>query len=445
MKIFIAFMLCAGVLYAKELFLPKHIYQYLNHDNPFYYQAIGEQYIAKGKERMSKGVLDTQLNAQYDDKRYPLTTGVYEEVSLLKSFENGIEFSAGYRKAKGTQEYNNIKTGKDGEIISSIKIPLLSVLNDISKNRVTIQTAQINTLQSEHKAQLNLLKLYFNVSKIYYQILLQKALVSTQKELLLKANKTKSFILKQIKTGSLPTISKIEIEQIITQREQYKKYEENQLEIVINIFLQYLGMDKREFRKRFSLPSINVKTRRLPKVDTALEMTIHNRPDLKIIDSEIEKLALKKEYNELGKYPKFDVKFSGVHDSIDKEGYKVSLNFNFPLERSQYKGMDEVLQKENLMKKSERLKVARELKTNILNVYQKIKNKKEVMKLSKKELRLMHKLESIEVKKLYEGVGNLIFLNQREISTLKVEQKLLKDYYDFQVYYLEFKYLIGKL
>ncbi len=445
MKLLICFILGLGVVQAKEVLLPKHIYQYLNKDNPFYYQAIGEQYVAKGRELFYEGSLDTQLNALYDDKNYPTTTGTYEEVGLFKPLDNGIELSMGYRRAKGTQEYNNIKTGEDGEFLSSIKIPLFSVLYDISKNKVDIQTAQISTIQAEHKSDLNLLKLYFNISKIYYQLLLQKQLVRTQKELLGKAKKTREFIEKQIETGKLPAVMQIEIEQIIMRREQQNLYEKNNYEIVKNIFLQYLGIDTDTFSKRFRVPLLTMKNKSLPKVQESLRIAIENRPDLKIIDFEIEKLALKKSYNDLAQYPKFDMKFSGLYDPINQEGYKVSLNFNLPIERRKYSGMDEVLQKQNLMKQSEKLKAVRELETSIMNVYQKIKTKKEAIGFSKRELTLVRKLESVEMKRIHEGIGNLIFLNQREIAVLKVQQKLLKDYYDLATYFLEVEYLLGKL
>ena len=445
MRVLIWFVFGICLLYPKEILLPKHIYQYLNKDNPFYYQAIGEQYVAKGRERFYEGSLDTQLNAKYDDKNYPVTTGTYKEVELFKPLENGIELSMGYRKAKGTQEYNNIKTGDDGEFLSSIKIPLFSVLYDISKNQVDIQTAQISTIQAEHKSELNLLKLYFNISKIYYQLLLQKQLVRTQKELLSKAKKTREFIEKQIETGKLPAVMQIEIEQIMIRREQQVLYEKNNYEIVKNIFLQYLGIDADTFSKRFRIPLLKIKNKSLPRVEESLKIAIENRPDLKIIDFEIEKLAVKKSYNDLAQYPKFDMKFSGLYDPINQEGYKVSLNFNLPLERRKYSGMDEVLQKQKLMKQSEKLKIIREFETSILNVYQKIKTKKEAIGFSKRELTLVRKLESAEMKRIREGIGNLIFLNQREIAVLKVQQKLFKDYYDLATYFLEVDYLLGRL
>jgi len=434
-----------SILHAQKPFLAKDIHQYLNKENPFYYQAIGEQYIAKGREEFYQGSLDTQIRAKYDKKDYPVTTGTYQEVELFKSLGNGIELSMGYRNAYGTQEYNNIKTGKDGEFLSSVKIPLFSVLYDISKNKVDIKTAQMSRIQAEHKSDLNLLKLYFNISKIYYQLLLQKELVQTQEALTHKAHKTREFIIKQVEVGSIPAMMKIEIDQMIIQREKETLYQENNFKIVQNIFLQYLGIDKETFSKQFLLPSLSLKNRPLPPLLSAITTALDNRPDLKIIDFELEKLALKKSYNNITKYPKIDLKISTLYDPINQEGYKLSLNFNMPIENRKYSGMAEVLKKEKLMKKSEKLKLIEELRTNIINLFQKIETKKEAIQLSQQELILVERLESIEIIKIHEGVGNLMFLNQREITVLKVQQKLLKDYYDLLTYYLEFDYLTGKI
>lgn len=445
MKILLGVLLAASILYPQKILLPKHIYQYLHKDNPFYYQAIGEQYVTKGREDFYKGALDTQINAKYDDKSYPKTSGTYKEVGFLKPLENGIELSMIYRQATGKQEYNNIITGEDGEYLSSIKIPLYSVLYNISKNKVDIQTARISTIEAGYKSDLNLLNLYFNITKIYYQLLLQKQLVHTQEALLDKAKKTRGFIEKQVEAGNLARVMQIEIEQMIIQREQKNIYARNDFKMIKNIFLQYLGIKIHTFNKRYRLPLLKIKNRSLPNPYRALHMAIKNRPDLKIIDFQIEKIALNKSYNDLQKYPKLDMKISGLYDPINQEGYKVSLNFHLPIGRRKYSGMNEVLQKQNLMKESQKLKAIKELETSILNVYQKIKTKKEAISLSKKELILVHKLESVEMKKIHEGIGNLIFLNQREIAVLKVEQKILKDYYDLESYFLEVDYLLGKL
>jgi len=445
MKVVIYVFVCFIFLEAKELFLPKHIYIYMHVKNPFYYQAIGEQFIAKEKEKFFEGSLDTQLKASYDNKNYPTTDGIYENVELWKPTENGIEFSLGYRRAEGVQEYNNIQTGQEGEIISSIKIPLFSVINDISKNKVDIQNAKLTTEQLEFEGKFNLLKLHFNITKIYYQLLLQRQISQTYKELLDKAKKTKKFISKRIEQGQIAEIAGIEVQKLIINREQQYLEAMNEFTLVKNIFLQYLGITETTFDKKYKIPLIKMKNKSLPTLKRAIGLAIEKRPDLKMIDTEMAKLSVRQEYNEFQKYPQLDMQFSGTYDPIFKEGYKVSFNFNFPLEQRRYSGMHESLQKENLMLQSKKIKSIREIETNIMNLYQKIKIKKQTISLSKQELSLAKRLEDVEVKKIYEGVSNLIFLNQREMGTLIAQQKVLRSYYDLKVYILEVDYFLGTL
>jgi len=330
-------------------------------------------------------------------------------------------------------------------MLSSIKIPLFSVLNDISKNKVDIQNAKLTTEQLEFKGKFNLLKLHFNVTKIYYQLLLQKQIEKTYKDLRDKAKKTKAFISKQVAEGELAQIATIEAEGLVIHREQQYLEAKNDFMLVKNVFLQYLGISETFFDGKYKIPLLKTKNKALLSLKSAMSLAVEKRPDLKMIDSEMEKLSLKQGYNDFTQYPKLDMQFSGAYDPINKEGYKVSINFNFPLEQRRYSGMHESLQKENLLLQSEKLKCIRELETNIMNLYQKIKTKKQTIGLSKQELSLAKRLEEVEGKKIHEGVSNLLFLNQREMGTLKVEQKVLRNYYDLKVYFLEVNYFLGTL
>jgi len=444
MKILTFTLLSISFIYGQDVFKVKHIYQYLNKNNPFYYETIAEEYIAKGRELFAQGSLDTQLNASYDNKNYPTTAGTYEGLEIFKPIENGIEFSLGYRKSKGVQEYNNIKTGKNGEIISSVKVPILSILHDISKNKVNIESARLGTEQFKYRSQEKKLKLYFNIAKIYYQLLLQKELTNKQEELLNKVERTDHFISQQIELGELPRVAKIEVEQVILSRKQQYFNEKNNFNRIRNIFLSYLGVDNNSFNRLYLLPRLKIEEDSLPSINEATQIAIENRPNLKVIDVALEKNALGKKYNNLGKYPKVDMKISTVYDPINEEGYKISFNVNFPIETRKYSGMEEILQKKNLMLHNQKLKEVMELKTDILNIYQKIETKKIMTELLEEELVLVKKLEHVEQKKLEEGVGTLVLLNQREISTLKVEQKLLKAYYELATYTLEVNYSLGK-
>ena len=445
MKTLTLILLSLSFTYGQDIFKVKHIYRYLNESNPFYYETIAQEHIAKGKELFAKGSLDTQLNASYDNKNYPTTAGTYEGVEIFKPIENGIEFSLGYRKSKGVQEYNNIKTGKNGEIISSVKVPIVSLLHDISKNKVNIESARLGTKQFKYGSQEKKLKLYFNIGKIYYQLLLQKELTSKQEELLKKIEKTNHFISQQIQLGELPKVAKIEVEQVILSRKRLYFNEKNNFNRIKNIFLSYLGIDENSFNRRYLLPRLRVEKDSLPTMDEAIQIAIENRPNLKMIDVALEKNTLGKKYNQLGKYPKVDMKLSTVYDPINEEGYKISFNVNFPIETQKYRGTEEILQKKKMMLHNQKLKQIMELKTDILNIYQKIETKKMMTTLLEEELVLVKKLEYVEQRKLEEGVGTLVLLNQREISTLKVEQKLLKAYYDLATYTLEVNYSLGQL
>ena len=444
MKILTFILLSLSFMYGQDIFRAKHIYQYLNKNNPFYYEAIAEEFIAKGRELFAKGSLDTQLNASYDNKNYPTTAGTYEGLEIFKPIENGIELSLGYRKSKGVQEHNNIKTGKNGELISSVKVPILSILHDISKNKVTIESARLGTEQFKYRSQEKKLKLYFNIAKLYYQLLLQKELTHKQEELLNKVERTDYFISQQIELGELPRVAKIEVEQVILSRKQQYLNEENNFNRIRNIFLSYLGVDNNSFNRLYLLPNLKIENNSLPTINEATQIAIENRPNLKVIEVALKKNALGKRYNKLGKYPKVDMKLSTVYDPINEEGYKISFNVNFPIETRKYSGMKEILQKKNLMLHNQKLKEIMELKTDILNIYQKIETKKIMTELLEQELVLVKKLEYVEHKKLEEGVGTLVLLNQREISTLKVEQKLLKAYYELATYALEVHYSLGK-
>jgi len=169
-----------------------------------------------------------------------------------------------------------------------------------------------------------------------------------------------------------------------------------------------------------------------------------NRPELKRIDYEIKKLKLQQKYNHLLKYPKLDLKLYGAYDLKYKEGYKVSIDFNFPFERRRYKGQDEALRKQILLLHSLKHKLLREIATKIQNLLQEINLKQEVIKFSLEELGLVEKLEKVEKRKYKEGLSNLMLINQREIKTLQAKQKLLRYYYELKLLEVFLDYELGR-
>jgi len=429
--------------FAKERFTKKHIFLYLNEKNPFYYDAVGKEYIAQEEETYHEGSLDTQFNMKYDDKKYPVSDGTYKQVDIVKPMSNGIEISLAYRNAQGIQEYNNIKTGKDGEFLSGVKIPILSVINNVSKNQVDIDTARINTKHAKQNSRSNLFKLYFTISRAYYQMLFQKEIVKTEADLLKKAKRKEKYVSKQIDIGKLPQVAIFEIQRLVIEREQRLLSTKNDFENAKIVFLQYLGLSSNAFDRKYTLSSLPKKMMNSISLRSAQERAEQNRPELKQIELALKKVSLKQDLNDLEQYPKMNIGLYGAYDMEYQEGYKVSFDFNLPLERKRFKGRDESLRRELLLLRSGRLKMLREIKANIQNILQKTQMINKSIVLARKELLLVEKLEKVENRKFKEGISDLVLVNQREIKTIQTKQKLFVYYYNLKLLTIELDYVLG--
>jgi hypothetical protein len=433
---------------AKEIFSFENIFLYFNEENPYFYNSIGKEYIAKEKEYYYKGAFDTQLKAQYDEKSYPLTTGTFQKVEIVKPIENGIEFSVAYRKSIGTQEYNNIKTGEEGEVLTGIKIPIFSVFNNTSKNKIDLVTSKVNTKTIHQNIRSSLNRLSFQIFKTYYQILLNQEIVITEKQLLEKAQSNFVFMSKEVASGKTAKISLYGNERQVINRKQRKINADNLLLRNKNIFLQYLGISKNKFNKKYFLPRLPQKSYKLMSFADAQTIAINNNPQLQEIEYKIEKIKLQQEYNTVSKYPNLNLNLYGAHDfkekkGYEREGYKISVDFSLPIEQRKYKGQKAALKKEILLLQSSMQKIQIDIQTNIKNILLKAKTTQTMIWLSKKELVLTKKLEDAEKIKYREGLSQLQLVNLREMKTLQVEQKLLKYYYDYKLLKLELKLKLG--
>jgi len=442
-KHFLIFAIILSPLAAKKTFYKEHILQYMTKENPYFYKMIGEIYIREAEEKFARGALDTQINTRYDDKKYPTTSGTYQYADITKPLLNGMELSLAYRNAQGVQEYNNIVTGKNGEMLAGVKIPVFSLLNNMSKNMVDIGLSKLNTKYDKETSRVNINTLYLNIFQAYYQILLYKEIYGTEEELFEKAKKNKRFISRHIEIGKLPPIALAEMESLEIQRKQRLLYAKNAYENAKNTFLQYLGIPKSIFDKKFKLPSLSHNLPYVLSQEIALKKALDNRSELKQINYQEKKNSLNKEFNTLEKYPKFNVGLYGSHDFQYNEGYKVTFDLSMPIERRRYQGRNEALQKNALLLESRKATLIREITTQINNILQKMRMIKETISLSKQEISLAKKVEKAEHKKFEEGVSTLIFLNQREMNTLYTKQKLLNYYYELLILKINLDFQMG--
>jgi len=433
-----------STLSAKEIFTKDHIRSYLNIDNPFVYSAIGEKYIYKEKENYQLGNFDTKLSAEYDKKDYPLSEAEFFRTGISKPIDNGMEFSLNYRRAEGTQEYNNIKTGDDGEVLLGVKIPVVSVLNNTNKRKLNLESSRLDTSKINYKSQDNLRILYFDIVSSYYKLLYYKQNKLLISDLLNNAKQRVSIIKKRVDVGSLAKLSFLEAKQQIINRKQRVLTAKNQYENALQVFLQYLNISDIDFNKNYTLPSIEDIQENYVKEDISIDNILQNRPDLKVYANEIKKLDLQNKFTSASKYPSFDVGLYGVHDFKYENGFKVTLGMDFPIERRKYTSKS--LEIQNSIKNIDKLKERKILiiKTNLQVIDSSINTLINNIKNSKIEVDLVQRLEVAENKKYKVGLSDLFMVNQREIYTLQIKKKLLKYNLDYLLLQQELEKIIAK-
>ncbi|GIT97418.1 TolC family protein [Sulfurovum sp. TSL1] len=436
--------MCSYDAFSKEIFTVEHMKHYLTEENPYIYTAVGQQYIDAARIGSAQGGFDTKLSVAYDKKEYPISTGEFSDISLSKPTENGTEFIVGYRKAEGVQEYNNIKTGSEGELRLGVKVPVFSVLNDMNERKYTLDSARINATRSAFESQNNLRNLYTHIVTSYYQLLYYSEVLKLEKSLLHKATKRNRFIEKRVRTGDLSDIAILESKQQIINREQRVLRTKNSYTQALQTFLKYLNLSKKEFDLRYVLPPLKMLKKEKIIFHNVISQALKQRPDLKALESQQSKLDLDTAYNSVSAYPELNLFAYGVHDIHYGEGIKVGLQFDIPLERRSYKGKMIEIQKGMNQLEEEKNRLLLDLKTNLSNLMYALDIVNQNIELGDKETKIVESLEEAENKKYEVGSSDLFQINQREIRTLEVKKKQLEYHLNALVIQQEIKKEMGE-
>ncbi len=414
--------------FSKEVFTVEHIEHYLTEKNPYIYGAVGQEYIDAAGIQTAEGSFDTRLYGEYDKKDYPVSTGEFSDIFLSKPIENGTEVIVGYRKAEGIQEYNNIKTGSEGEFRVGVKVPVFSLYNDMNERKYNLDSAKINATKSTYNSQNNLRNLYAKIVSSYYQLLYYNELVKLEKKLFNKAKKRNNFIKKKIDSGDLPDIALLESKQQMISREQRVLRTKNTYSQALQIFLKYMNIPEKEFVLKYQLPSFKKLKKEKIILENLMTKALNSRPDLKVLEYKKNKLDLDADYNSLSKYPKLNLFAYGVHDIKYGDGIKVGLQFDIPLERRKYEGKKIQIKKTITQLEEEKNRLVLEMRTNLSNLLYSLDIINQNIDLGDKEIKIVKSLENIENKKYEVGSSDLFQVNQREIITLEVQRKQLEYY-----------------
>lgn len=283
-RYYLFILLVSPYILGKEIFTVEHVEQHLTEKNPYIYSAIGRQYIDEARIETAQGDLDTRLFGAYDKKDYPVSTGEFSDVFLSKPTENGTEFIAGYRKAEGIQEYNNIKTGNDGEFRIGVKVPVFSLLNEMNERKYKIDSAKINATKSTFHAQNNLRNLYAQIMLSYYKLLYYHELVKLEKRLYVKAKKRNGFIEQKVNAGDLAPIELLESDQQIISREQRVLRTKRSYTQALQSFLKYMNIPQNDFDQKYALPTLKMLKKEKIILESAMRKALESRQDIKALE-----------------------------------------------------------------------------------------------------------------------------------------------------------------
>mgnify|MGYP005664119395 CR=1 FL=1 len=446
MRLFILFigLFSLSNLGAQEIFTKEHILKYFDLENPFVYTALGKKYIYKEREKYQLGNFDTNLALKYEKKEYPVSDGKLFATSIEKPIENGMEFSLAYRKAEGVQEFNNIKTGDDGEVLLGVKVPVFSMTHDISRRKLDLGSARLDTTRIDYQAKDNIRLLYFDTVAAYYKLLYFKENLQLVKELLHNARERENIIAKRVKAGSIATISTLEAKQQIINRKQQLLSIQNSYQNALENFAKYLNLSTDEFLRCYRLPSILDVKESYIETYPSIEQALENRPDLKVFYYDKKKLELQGEFTSISKYPNLNVGLYGVQDFENENGFKITLGMDFPIERRKYQGKSlEIIKSiKNIDKKKEKKIIS--IKTELNTINNSIKTLKDNINNANLEVGLVKELEDAENKKYNMGLSNLFMVNQREVYTLGVKKKFLKYNLDYLIQQEELNKVVAK-
>lgn len=413
----------SSIVLGKTVLERRSIYQFLDQNNPYVAIAIANQKLQESKLIYTQGEFDTKLGAKHDEKEYPLSDARFSDVYLEKPMENGIEMSVGYRKAYGVQEYNNIKTGDEGEYRAGLKFSVVELMQGINPRQLSLKSAQIDTKSAASDATKNLRTLYSEVVGIYYQLLFRHELMELESTLLEKANLQYRLIEKRVAAGDEAPIVLVEARQMVNERQQRQIESVNAASAVLEHLISFLNISRNEFENSFEIPSLPSLLDTHVDGPISMQKAIEKRPEIKILEYEKAKLNQELSMAQVLKYPKLDATVYGVHDRIYQNGFKVSLEMSFPLERQKYEGKNfEIRTKQenntNAIKKS-LLEIQRKIYTAVDTINALKKN----MAVVEDEIGLAEELERAEFRKFEMGDSGLFLLNQRQMKTLQVKQK----------------------
>jgi outer membrane protein TolC len=412
-----------------------------------------------------------QFEIQSNEGAFDIQWKTKSEFSILGYYQNqfvdsiiekptqiwGSTFYLGYRAGLGNFPvyYGNYATNTQGEARFGLSLPLWRN-GPIDRRRANLQQSKIKFDSSQNEIQQVKLDSLKSAGIRFWDWVLAGKKVEVYRNLLKIAVERDAALNSRVKHGDLPEFEKKDNERSIFQRRsqliQSERIFQN-LSFELFLFTRKQSLETADLSKVIDLlPEIP-----LPadppsfEIEKLFSVAQKNRPDLRKIEYEMQRISNEKSFFDNQLNPKIDLFFEtsqelGPYDSArSPTELRSGLQIEIPLERNTAKGKKEALSSQTQSLEIKYKFLQDKIRNELRDTYNSILTSIERYKAVSEEVSLTFRLEKDERTRFKQGDSNILFINLREQASADVSIRLYEIQAEYQKAMISYQASLGIL
>ena len=415
-----------------KIISPKILISIINQENLDNQQELNLISIAQGKLLSTKGafdfILDSEWKSYSNEKDYSeLDTNLTYPTPIL-----GIDLWAGHRKTSGDlpSYWEEGATANKGEISIGTKIPLLQGLI-LDKRRANFWQSEFKLSAQKKQYDQKYIEIVKEALNLYFDwaLLEKKQLIASN--LLFMSQQRASWLDLKVKAGSIALFEKEDNDRTIFQRKSalldiQNKYQQSWMSLLLFIN-GYSSLDQSpKFYTASNLGTIM--DIEILNVEDWKSKALGQRNDFLSLNDLIEAQKISINLAEQEYLPQLNIKSEMVKNQggtqiNEKDDYRISINFEMPLQLREARGkyLSAKAEHDNLQLKKKFFQ--QKIENSIMASYLDFENIKSRLLIMQEEVALALKLEKGEQRRFNLGDSNMVILNLREQATAEAQMK----------------------
>jgi outer membrane protein TolC len=444
---------------AQDLFISS-LDSSINKCYPKILNSIIQQEISQSEVTKNKSPFDTRLNSDATQRAGSTYNTSYQKVAIEKRFyDSPISAYTGFDLSNGyTPQYDSAQiTSTQGREFIGLKLNLLSGFA-IDKERLDLYSAVLDSDKARYEIELSKLIVKTDAIKAYTAWIIAGAELKAYQKLLTIAEKRQQALEKRFKHGDVSKISLTENYNYVLKRKikvmSAKDYF-NKASLELSMFYRNPNCEIENINENFLPPELpKDKTLQSTSDIEEINAAIRNRPEFKVIETQLEKIRKEQEYAGTAMLPKLElnVKYNQNNSAtsptsyftINQQEVVATANFSMPLERSNGKGLSSAASQKMTKLLNERKFLVDQVSTKIKALHYTVNNTAQQITLAHSEYALAEQLVAAENQKIANGDSNFFMLNAREENMTNSYLSYLNSLYENYKATIEYNFLNGK-